>query len=133
MSFISWLENEMETRRWTKSDLMRASGLSHTMISLVLSGDKGVGPDFCNGIARAFSIAPELVFRKAGILPALPGPEDDELARQLVESFKRLDIEQRREVLNYVVWKVQQSRSSDTLEPDSNESDRGVPDSTGMR
>lgn len=123
MEFITWLEKEMEARRWTKSDLMRASGLSHTIISQVLSGDKGAGPDSCNGIARAFGIPPETVFRKAGILPPLPGPEDDELARELIERIKRLTPEQRREVLSFVEWKVRAALTEDRPEFGSNEKD----------
>jgi transcriptional regulator with XRE-family HTH domain len=126
MDFIAWLEEEMEQRRWQKSDLSRASGISHSAISLVLSGDRGIGPDFCNGIARAFRIPPEEVFRRAGILPPLP-EEDDELRRQLVERFIRLPIEKRREVLSYVIWKIQESRLEDMPGLADNGTDRSVP------
>ncbi len=113
MTFNEWIEQELESREWRQADLARVMGSSEGMVSMVLRGERKPGPDFCNGIARAFAVPPETVFRLAGLLPALP-EEDDELARQLVEGFKRLPIEKRREVLSYVIWKIQESRLEDT-------------------
>jgi transcriptional regulator with XRE-family HTH domain len=123
MTFTEWLEQELESRRWRQADLAQEMGSSEGMVSMVLRGERKPGPDFCNGIARAFGVPPETVFRMAGLLPALP-EEDDELARQLVENFKRLPIEQRREILSYVFWKIQESRLRDTLEPGDNGTDQ---------
>jgi transcriptional regulator with XRE-family HTH domain len=119
MTFTDWLSEELKERRWQQKDLAEAAGVSDSTITLVLKGERRPGPDLCNGIARAFRLPPEMIFRKAGILPALP-EEDDELARMLVEGFKRLSIEKRREVLSYVVWKIQESRSEDTKGLDGN-------------
>jgi transcriptional regulator with XRE-family HTH domain len=119
MSFINWLNQELKERRWQQKDLAEAAGVSDSTITLVLKGDRKPGADLCNGIARAFGIPPEEVFRMAGLLPALP-EEDDELARQLVEKFKRLPIEKRREVLSYVIWKIQESRFEDMQGPVDN-------------
>lgn len=119
MSFNDWLEQELKRRRWRQTDLAQAMEMSDSTISHLLAGNRNPGPDLCNGIARAFGIPPEEVFRMAGLLPALP-EEDDELARQLVESFKLLPIDKRREVLSYVVWKIQESRSQDIPGPVDN-------------
>lgn len=119
MTFIEWIEQELETREWKQATLAQVMGTSEGMVSMVLKGARNPGPDFCNGVARAFGVPPETVFRLAGLLPALP-EEDDELARQLVENFKRLPIDKRREVLSYVVWKIQESRLEDVSGPGDN-------------
>jgi transcriptional regulator with XRE-family HTH domain len=119
MTFTEWIEQELESREWRQANLARVMGASEGMVSMVLRGERKPGPDFCNGIAKAFGIPPEEVFRMAGLLPALP-EQDDELARQLVESFKLLPIEKRREVLSYTIWKVQESRLEDTKGLDDN-------------
>ena len=123
MTFNEWVEQELKSREWRQADLARVMGSSEGMVSMVLRGERKPGPDFCNGIARAFGVPPETVFRMVGILPALP-EEDDELARQLVESFKRLPIEKRREVLSYVIWKIQESRLEDMQGPADNGTDQ---------
>jgi transcriptional regulator with XRE-family HTH domain len=87
-TFGDWLNRELEDRAWGNSDLARAAGLQPSTLSRIISGDRGIGPDACLGIARALRIQPEKVFRKAGLLPALPSAVADEqeaisLLRQL--------------------------------------------------
>lgn len=123
MTFIEWIEQELASREWKQATLAQVIGASEGMVSMVLRGERKPGPDFCNKIAKAFGIPAEAVFRMAGLLPALP-EEDDELARRVVENFKLLSIEKRREVLSYVIWKVQESRFGDTPGLDDNEPDR---------
>lgn len=122
MTFNDWLEQELKNRRWRQTDLAQAMGMSDSTISHLLAGNRNPGPDLCNGIARAFGIPPEEVFRMAGLLPPLP-EEDDEMARRIVESFKRLPIEKRREILSFVEWKVQEALSGNMLEFDDNGKD----------
>lgn len=118
MRFIDWIEQELKARRWRQTDLAQAAGISDSTVSLVLNAEREAGPDFCNGIAKAFGIPPEVVFRMAGILPPLPGPEEDAMIREVTEGFKQLSVEKRREVLNYVMWQLQQSRSGDMPKPE---------------
>lgn len=124
MTFVEWLTQELKERRWQQKDLAEAANVSDSTISLVLKGTRDPGKDLCNGIAKAFGIPPETVFRMAGILPALPGPEDDKLAREVVEAFKQLPISRRREVLGYVVFQLQQSRLEEEQEPGDTEADQ---------
>lgn len=88
MEFLQWLENEMNDRGWGINDLARRAGLSSGGVSMVLSRQRGPGSAFCTGIARAFGIPPEEVFRRAGILP--PEPELTAAERRVVERFRRL-------------------------------------------
>jgi len=74
--FSSWLAGEIESHGYTLRELDRLSETSHATISRVLSGARNPGSDFCTAIATAFHLPPELVFRKAGLLPSQPQGED---------------------------------------------------------
>lgn len=76
--FATWLMREIEARGWTNAELARRAGISAASISMVVSGQKGVGLDFCLGVSRAFGQPPETVLRKAGLLPPIPAPVAEE-------------------------------------------------------
>jgi transcriptional regulator with XRE-family HTH domain len=75
--FAEWLLEEIDRRNWSQSELARRAELAQPTISLVLSEQKNPGPDFCQGVARAFRVPTEVVFRRAGLLP----PEPDHSAK----------------------------------------------------
>jgi transcriptional regulator with XRE-family HTH domain len=63
----------MDQRGLRQIDLARRTGLGSGQISRILNMERGIGPDSATAIARAFNLPPEVVFRKAGLLP--PAPE----------------------------------------------------------
>lgn len=50
--------------------------------------------------------------RRAGLLPSLPAPEDEATFKQILEYVKRLDLEDRKAVLEYVIFRYQRSEES---------------------
>ena len=113
-TFSDWMEAELKKRGWKPADLSRASGLTDATISRVLSGVRNPGKSFCIKVAKAFVMSPEDVMRKAGILPALPTPAEDMTIKQIYDAVKILDIDERENLLRYVLWRIQeQSRQSD--------------------
>ncbi len=70
--FATWLQQELNRRDWKQSELCRRSGLSSATVSTVLSQQTKPGNTFCKGVACAFGIRDEEVFRHAGILDPLP-------------------------------------------------------------
>jgi DNA-binding XRE family transcriptional regulator len=70
MTFVTWLETELNKRNWKRSDLARATGLSDTAITLVINGKRNPGTEMCLATAKAFQLPPESVYRHAGLLPA---------------------------------------------------------------
>ena len=74
MSFIDWLDRELSERGWNDHQLARRAGISHSVIS---KARRGTMPKWeaCAAIARALNIPADLVFRQAGLLPALPDEE----------------------------------------------------------
>jgi len=85
--FSEWLTNRVERHGWSFNELARRSGISSAMISLVVTGQRNPGIDFCNGVAVAFNFPLEFIFRKAGILPPLP---DDDTLTRLAETARIL-------------------------------------------
>ena len=54
----------------SQADLARACKVTTAQISRIVSGDRGGGKKTLIAIAQAFHLPPELVFEKAGLLPA---------------------------------------------------------------
>lgn len=81
VDMTEWLDQERIDRGWSLRELGRRAGVSHAQVSHVLSGSSLPGWDFCVGVARALGLAPELVLRRAGLLPPIPerGAEEEEL------------------------------------------------------
>jgi transcriptional regulator with XRE-family HTH domain len=75
-TFPDWLERELGVRGWNLSDLARRAEVSDATISRILSGTRNAGPEVCVAIAQALNYAPELVFRRAGLLPARESTPD---------------------------------------------------------
>lgn len=72
MEFPRWLLAEIESRGWNKSELARRAGLNDSTVSMVMSGKRNPGFDFCVGVANALEVRPETVLRQAGLLPSEP-------------------------------------------------------------
>jgi transcriptional regulator with XRE-family HTH domain len=100
-NFVTWLTKEMEDRGWNNSELARRAGLVPSAVSQVIAGNRGTGPEFCRSVARALNLPPETVFRKAGLLPSLQGPEEDVTFGELLDVVRNLSVEERVMVLEF--------------------------------
>ena len=76
--FVAWLTQELDLRGWTNTELARRAGVAASTVSTIISGLKNPGVDFCVGAARALSIQPEIVMRRASLLPSLPPAIEEE-------------------------------------------------------
>lgn len=109
--FIIWLMAELDKRGWTYSELAQRASVSQSTISMLMSRHNQPGNELCLGIARAFKLPPEDVFRKAGILPPLPAPEDDITLKELYEYVKRLPPDERLLILDYATHRYERVQS----------------------
>ena len=107
--FVTWLNEELNRRGWSSSELHRRSGMATSTISMVLGGQNKPGWDFCNAVAQALGESPEKVFRLAGLLPPLPAP-DDPILQELNDVTKNLSPEDRQEVLDFAKFKHRQQQ-----------------------
>jgi transcriptional regulator with XRE-family HTH domain len=126
---VTWLASELKTRGWSHRELARRAGLSQTAVSTVLSGQRQPGWDFCVSVAKALGESPEQMFRRAGLLPALPAPEEDATLRDLIEYARHLSAQERLLVLEYTQWRYQQeqARSKDDHERDTRQESPAEP------
>jgi transcriptional regulator with XRE-family HTH domain len=104
-NFVEWLLVELNKREWQPATLARKANLNTGTLSHILNETRKPGPEVCRAIAVALEEPPETVFRIAGLLPPLPGPEDDLILRELSEVVKRLTPPNRAEVLTYALYR----------------------------
>jgi len=70
--FVTWLTEEIERRGWNYSELARRVGVSSSNVHTFISRKRNPTWDFCAGVAHAFGLAEDEVFRKAGLISPLP-------------------------------------------------------------
>lgn len=103
-TFTNWLQEQLNLRNWTASDLAKRAEISEATLSRILSkGDRDPGPKLCRGIAKAFGMEADEVFRLAGLLPE--GKEFgglSEVQREVVRLTGQLDETSQRMVLEVV-------------------------------
>lgn len=89
--FFTWLNNELDTRGWSNSELARRAGLAHSTVSMTLSGKNKVTWEFCAAIAAAFHIPPVTVFTRAGLLPP---SQDPQTIQEIVDVARKLGVDE---------------------------------------
>jgi transcriptional regulator with XRE-family HTH domain len=76
--FSDWLQDEMNKRGWSQSDLSRNSGVNRQVISTYINQQrKKPDENILIDIARALNLPPETVFRAAGLLPPVSDADTD--------------------------------------------------------
>lgn len=108
---FTWIDDELNKRGWSDSELARRGGISQSTVSMVRNGQRGASQVFCRAIAKAFDEPPERVLRLAGLLPPLPAGEDPSIA-ELDEMVARMTPEQRLELLRYGEYLRQRDREA---------------------
>ena len=86
--FRKWMKYELDKRYWTYNELARRASLSSATVSMVMTGRRNPGLDFCTSVGRAFGVDAVVVLQKAGLLP--PRSLDDELTEEVLFLFENL-------------------------------------------
>lgn len=121
IEFAKWLQAELDKRDLRQTDLARRTGIGTSQISRIVNMERGVGPESAVAIARALKIPPEIVFRKAGLLP--PEPEEPlehaPKVREIVHLYEQLDDRDQDEVLAIVrtIVKEKMARYAQQAQP----------------
>lgn len=111
-SFADWLRVQLRERGWSESELARRAGVSRSAINLITNEKTSPGYEVASGIADAFGLRREDVFRIAGLLPPLSEAEDKALLEELVEVVKQLPISVQADVLEYARWRLERKTTS---------------------
>lgn len=104
IDFNSWLNNELQKRGWSQSDLATAAGLPRGTISNILNNTRKPGANVLEAIANGLHLPPETVYRAAGLLP--PVDPIDESVSQLNHAYKQLSPRDQEEILDIVKIKL---------------------------
>jgi transcriptional regulator with XRE-family HTH domain len=106
--FSQWLNRELEIRGWSRYKLHQTSGVDSGYISRILNREQPKpGPDVLKAFAHALGYPPEVLFRKAGLLPE-KGPEPPDL-EELKHIYMSVSEEAKQEILNFARYKKQNS------------------------
>ena len=104
--YLNWLTKELSNRSWSRRELARRAGVSHTWVADVING-REPSWDFCAAIAPAFDMSPVemlLLARKLTpsdvrrALPMLPENEIDK-SEQLTAIVRELSEEHQQALL----------------------------------
>ena len=97
--FTDFIQSEMKKRGWSQADLARQTGMTTGGVSMLLNQTRKPSPDTLLTLAQSFHLPPELIFRKAGLLPELP--ESVEQKEELDYLFNILSNEGKTDLLTY--------------------------------
>ena len=75
--------------------------ISHSAISLLLSGKQPASAEFCVGVAKGLGLPPTEVLRRAGQIGAAPGDTESLTLRELWEILRGLDDTELAEIRRY--------------------------------
>jgi len=94
INFSEWLQNEMNKRGWSQSDLARAADLNRAVINELLNGKSHPQPSTLEAISRALKIPIEITYRAAGLLPA--NSDHDDTVEEAIYVLKHIRSAQRK-------------------------------------
>lgn len=110
-TFVEWIDSELEAREWTRADLARKAGITESSLSLIYSGGRSPGKKTCDGIAKAFRLPPDQVYRIAGILPMKPN--NDETVTEIVHIYHLLNEDNKDDLLDYAKNRLSKQERGD--------------------
>jgi transcriptional regulator with XRE-family HTH domain len=103
MIFVEWLDEELNRRNWTRSELSRKAGVSTAALSLIYSGKRQPGHDLCINLSRALDIPQIIVLEKAGLLST--PEEQSEIITTTLYNLGFLPVEDQEEILEIIKLK----------------------------
>jgi transcriptional regulator with XRE-family HTH domain len=107
--FVEWLQMEMTQRGLRQADLAKAAGLYPATIAKVLARERQAGPDVCNALAKALDIPPEVIFRRAGLLPETPATPMNKTCQEVCALVQQLDLGDQDDVLDYIKFRLRRA------------------------
>lgn len=75
VEFSRWLQDQLDARGWTQSDLANKAGINRQVVYGWLGGKKPTAENLVL-VAKAFEISPMEILRVAGVLPTEKGDRD---------------------------------------------------------
>lgn len=124
---VTYLNAELAERGWSLRELARRAGLSHALISLVLSEQRDATWDFCAKVAGALGEPPAKFFRMAGL--QRPINRKEELIEEFLFYWDQLPEPQKRNLMR-IAWAMALAREGESVTVDVEAS--GIPDGSAL-
>jgi transcriptional regulator with XRE-family HTH domain len=104
--FSKWLNDILNERGWTHSELARRAHMSPSQVSDIIAERNEPGLKFYINVAQALKIPLVTILRVAGVLEPAPGQDASELELlELLETMRKLPPEDRYEIFNYAAYR----------------------------
>lgn len=114
--FSTWFEQQLKKRGWSKREMARRVGVSHSAIAYIANGEMRPSVDMCKKVARVLGISNREVMIRAGILD--PEPPETASRREADFLFSQLADEEQEIVLAQMRALVERKRAKpDTQTP----------------
>lgn len=107
--FIDWLNLRFNEHGWSMRQGAKAIGVSHPIISNILTAGQKPSFETCVLIAQAFGFSEVEIFRKAGLISR--DQEIDEIATEVLHNLAGLSEEDKREIAEIAQMKARRHRN----------------------
>ena len=117
VGFLVWFRSALKERNWNIRTAAGQIGISHPMISKIVTYGEMPSFDTCLAIARTFKIRPEFVLRLASLLPPIDERTDEQ--EEILFIFKRLSPADKQiiiEQMRFYIERRQHNASADVPE-----------------
>lgn len=96
----NFIQNKLDEKKWTQSDLSRVSGMSRQLVNYLMT-EKSKSPtrDTVGRLAKAFKIPVEDIYREIGVLP--PKEDPAPVIKATAHVMSELDEKDQADVLEY--------------------------------
>lgn len=103
----------LEEKNLSYSRAESLAGIGNGVISRIMSGERGIGPEVATALAGVLGVAPEVIYRAAGLLPEKPNDERYDNLCFIISQLGELD---QRDVLDYARMKLEKAQQRDRLQ-----------------
>ena len=104
-NLIKWVKKELEIKDISHRQLAKATGLSNTFVSAVLSGKREVSMRFCKAVSKGLDEPIWNVLMMAGEIEDVPeSVAKSEDIRVLLTKYGKLSSEGKDDLLKYLDW-----------------------------
>ncbi len=115
VTWVNWLDNELNERGWSYAELSRRSHISESAFSRVRKGERKPGKDMCEGVSTALKIPIEIVYRYAW---GLPEPKKyDNLSEEALYLFIQLSDDDKEDQIAEMRWKLERRHGKGSSQP----------------
>lgn len=102
---IKWVNRQLRIKDISQRELAKKAGVSHSLISNAMRGERPVTWDFCKAVSRGLNEPIWDVLKLAGFLDNIPQEiSQTEEVKTLILKFNELIQENKDDVLKYIDW-----------------------------